>query len=149
MTHRVLGLEHVGVAVDDLDAALAAYETLGFEREWIEELPETGARSHVLRAGDVRVELLECTAAASTLARFLERRGAGLHHLCLQVANLDDTLADERLRDLSYTGEPTTDQRGRRAFVHPRSTGGVLVGLVEVHPEAQEADRAPKEARDG
>lgn len=139
MTHKVVGLEHVGVAVDDLDAALAAYAALGFERAWTEELPQTGARSHVLRCGDVRVELLECTAAGTALARFVERRGAGLHHLCLQVASLAGSMRDERLRHFSYAGEPVTDLRGRRVFVHPRSTGGVLVGLVELHPDAEGA----------
>lgn len=137
-SHEIIGLEHVGIAVDDVGAALQTFEDLGFSQQWTEDLKDQGIRSHVLEAAGVRIELLESIREDSALAHFLKRYGAGLHHLCLQVRSLEGSLDDANIAGFQLTGrKPTVDQRGRRVFIHPRSAHGVLVGLVELHSEAQ------------
>jgi methylmalonyl-CoA epimerase len=136
--HRVVGLEHVGIAVRDIDAAIETFRALGFTESYREDLRDQGVRSHVLEAPGVRVELLESLRDDSQLSRFLARNGDGLHHLCLQVEALDGTLGDAGLERIRFVQrEPAPDQRGRRVFVHPESACGVLVGMVELH-EGQE-----------
>lgn len=132
--HALAGFEHVGIAVEDVDAALDTFRALGFTPAWTEDLEEQGMRSHVLEAPGNRIELLESLRPDSQLQAFLDRKGPGLHHLCLQVASLDETLEDEGMERFRLVApEPTVDRRGRRVFVHPRSACGVLVGLVELH----------------
>jgi methylmalonyl-CoA epimerase len=138
----VRAVEHVSIAVRDAAAARQTFAALGFEPQWVEDLPAQGLRSHVLRADGVVLELIEpataapaAAAAAGSLGRFLERRGEGLHHLCLRVHSLEEAAraveaAGMRLVD----AEPTVDEQGRRVFVHPDSAHGVLIGLVEPHP---------------
>jgi methylmalonyl-CoA/ethylmalonyl-CoA epimerase len=132
-----IAVDHVSIAVRDAQDVKRTLAALGFEPQWTEDLPGEGLRSHVLRAGDVVLELVEPAAQApetAPLPRFLERRGEGLHHLCLQVASLYEAIravdaAGMRLVDR----EPTVDEHGRRVFVHPHSAHGMLVGLVELH----------------
>ncbi len=133
----VTAVEHVSIAVRDAEGAKRTFAALGFEPQWVEDLPSQGLRSHVLRAEGVVLELIEPAAqdpAAGSLERFLARRGEGLHHLCLRVNSLEEAAraveaAGMRLVD----AEPTVDEQGRRVFVHPESTHGVLIGLVEPH----------------
>lgn len=131
MTLRVTGLEHVGIAVADIDAALAAFARLGFERVSVEDLADEGIRSHVVEAAGVQLELLEAVEADSRLASFLAERGPGLHHLCLQVSSVDDAVGFLDSQGVERATEPSVDRRGQRVFVHPRSAVGVLIGLVE------------------
>jgi methylmalonyl-CoA/ethylmalonyl-CoA epimerase len=128
-------VEHVSIAVRDATAAARTFAALGFEPQWVEDLPGQGVRSHVLRAGAVVLELIEPAAGTpgpGTVDRFLARRGEGLHHLCLRVDSVERaaravTAAGMRLVDPT----PTVDEQGRRVFVHPESAHGVLIGLVE------------------
>ena len=128
-------LDHVGIAVRSLDEALRPYvDGLGLTADSTEEVAEERVRVAFLPVGETRIELLEPTAEDSPIARFIQRRGEGIHHLCFQVADLDAAL--ERLRE---AGVPLVDEspRGgaggsRVAFVHPRGTGGVLIELTEV-----------------
>lgn len=131
MSLPISGFEHVGIAVTDIDAALATYAELGFERVSVEDLPGQGIRSHVVEAGGVQVELLESTSWDSRLARFLAERGPGLHHLCLRVSSLDAAIEQLDAMGDARATPPSTDARGRRVFVHPRAAEGVLIGLVE------------------
>jgi len=132
------GIHHVAVAVPALEAALPIYrDLLGFDLEAVETVPDQGVRVAVLtRAGD-RMELLEPLAEDSPVARFLEKRGPGLHHVCLDVRDLDGLL--ERMRGAGIRlidEEPRVGAQGRRiAFVHPASTGGVLIELSEAPAE--------------
>jgi methylmalonyl-CoA/ethylmalonyl-CoA epimerase len=134
----VTGIEHVAIAVHDADAAKQTFAALGFEPQWVEDLPGQGLRSHVLRGKEAVLELIEPAAAApaaGSLRRFLDSRGEGLHHLCLRVDSLEEAAraveaAGMRLVDR----EPTVDERGRRVFVRPDTAHGVLIGLVEPHP---------------
>ena len=125
-------IAHVGVAVADLDAALTFYrDVLGLSPT----APETvdGATIVSLPFGDSQVELLCPTETDSPVAKFLAKRGPGIHHLCLRVPDLDQALA--RCQEHGYRlidQVPRTGHGGRRiAFLHPKSTAGFLLGLTE------------------
>ena len=124
---------HVGVAVKSLREALEEYRRLGFEPDVTEEVPSQGVRVAFLRAGTVRVELLESLRPDGVIARFIERRGEGLHHLAFAVEDIRKEMA--RLRRAGFElvdAEPRQGSQGRLvAFVHPRSLHGVLLELVE------------------
>jgi methylmalonyl-CoA epimerase len=134
----VTAVEHVSIAVRDAEGAKQTFAALGFEPQWVEDLPGQGLRSHVLRAEGAVLELIEPAAAApvaGSLERFLARRGEGLHHLCLRVKSLEEaTRAVEAAGMRLVDPVPTVDEQGRRVFVHPESAHGVLIGLVEPYP---------------
>jgi methylmalonyl-CoA epimerase len=125
-------IAHIGIAVADLDAALAFYQgVLGLEPR----PPETadGATIVSLPFGTVDVELLHPLTPGSPVGRFLERRGPGIHHICYRVADLDRALDACRRAGYRLVDErPRTGAGGRRiAFLHPKATGGVLIELTE------------------
>ena len=125
-------IAHVGVAVPDIEAALAFYrEVLGLTPHPPEEAD--GARIVSLPFGDSEVELLSPLSPDSPIARFLERRGAGIHHLCYRVPDLDAALAACRASGYHLVDEaPRRGAGGRRvAFVHPKATAGILLELTE------------------
>lgn len=126
-------VDHVGIAVRRLDAALATYRSMGLAPESVEELASQGVRAAFLPAGDVSIELLESLTPDGAVARFLERRGEGLHHVAFRVADVRTQI--ERLREAGMRfvdEEPRIGARGRLvAFVHPSSVHGVLVELVQ------------------
>jgi methylmalonyl-CoA epimerase len=126
-------LDHVGIAVRSIDEARKLYETLGLAVEAIEEVPAEGVRVALIPCGGSRIELLEATSASSPIARFLEKRGPGIHHLCLATG--DVRADDERLRAAGLEvlrPEPTRGAGGCWVqFVHPKSTGGVLLELSQ------------------
>ena len=127
-------LDHVGIAVLDLASAIAFYrDALGLDIEAPEEVRSQGVRAHFIPVGDSAIELLEATAPESPIARFLERRGAGLHHITLRVEDLDAALDRLKARGVRLIDErPRPGAHGSRvAFVHPSSTHGVLVELKE------------------
>ncbi|MDH3497698.1 MAG: methylmalonyl-CoA epimerase [Gemmatimonadota bacterium] len=125
-------IAHVGVAVPDLDTALTFYrDVLGLEPGPAEVVD--GATIVALRFGDAQVELLAPAAPDGPIAKFLARRGPGIHHICYRVPDLDRALAACRARGYQLIDEvPRTGHGGRRiAFVHPKSTAGILVELTE------------------
>ena len=128
---------HVGVAVKSLREALEGYRRLGLEPEFTEEVPSQGVRVAFLRSGAVRVELLESLRTDGTIARFIERRGEGLHHLAFACDDIRQEMT--RLRQAGFElvdAEPRPGSQGRLvAFVHPRSLHGVLLELVEEPPK--------------
>lgn len=127
-------LDHVGIAVADLSAALAFYrDALGLEIEAPEDVASQRVRAHLIPAGEAALELLEATSADSPIAGFLARRGPGLHHITLRV---DDIAA--ALEQLKARGVRLIDQAPRPgahgslvAFIHPASAHGVLVELKQ------------------
>lgn len=129
-------VHHIGVAVRSLDAALAFYRTLGLEPESIEEVRSQGVRAAFLPAGPVRVEILESLAPDGVIAKFIGRRGEGLHHLAFAVPDIRAEM--QRLQDEGLElvdSEPRLGAHGRLvAFVQPRSAHGVLLELVQVSP---------------
>jgi len=124
---------HVGVAVKSLQEALEGYRRLGLEPDFTEEVPSQGVRVAFLRSGAIRVELLESLQADGVIARFIERRGEGLHHLAFACEDIRNEMT--RLRQGGFElvdAEPRRGYEGRLvAFVHPRSLHGVLLELVE------------------
>lgn len=128
-------LDHVGIAVADLAAALAFYrDALGLEVTAPEEVPTEQVRAVFVPVGESSLELLEATAPASAIARFVERRGPGIHHITLRVDDLDAALAALKARGVRLVDEtPRPGAHGSRvAFVHPSSAGGVLLELKQV-----------------
>jgi methylmalonyl-CoA epimerase len=131
-------IDHVGVAVRSLAEARKTYEALGLFVERVEDVPHEGVRVAMIACGESHIELLEPLDDASPIAKFLERRGPGIHHLCLRS---DDVRGDDqRLRAAGLEllrPEPTRGAGGCWVqFVHPKSAGGVLLELSE---EAEEA----------
>ena len=125
-------IAHVGVAVPDLDAALAFYQdVLGLVPH--PEVNADGARIVSLRLGESEVELLEPAEPESPIGRFLARRGPGIHHLCFRVPDLDAALDACRRGGYQLIDEtPRAGAGGRRiAFVHPKATAGILLELSE------------------
>jgi len=127
-------LDHIGIAVRSLDASLRFYrESLGLPLAGIEEVPAEKVHVAMIPLGDTRIELLEATAADSPVARFLEKRGEGIHHIAFAVSDLDDHL--RRLEAAGVRILPGKGEYGasghRYAFLHPSSCNGVLVELVE------------------
>ena len=127
-------LDHIGIAVKDLDAALAFYrDALGLDIEPPEDVPSQQVRAHFTAVGDARLELLEATAPASPIARYIEKRGPGLHHITLRVPDLRAVVARLRSRGVKMIDdEPRPGAGGSLiAFVHPAGTGGVLLELKQ------------------
>ncbi|OFW10995.1 MAG: methylmalonyl-CoA epimerase [Acidobacteria bacterium RIFCSPLOWO2_02_FULL_67_36] len=127
-------IDHIGIAVADLGDALAFYrDALGLEVEAPEEVASQRVRAHFLRAGDSAIELLEATAEDSPIAKFMAKRGAGMHHVALRVADIVAALAELKTRGVRLIdGTPRPGAHGSLvAFVHPSSAHGVLIELVE------------------
>lgn len=128
-------IDHIGVAVASIDDALDVYRALGLEiaEGHREEVPSQQVRTAFLPVGDSRIELLEPTSEDSPVAKFLARRGPGLHHLCFAVRNIDralDELAAKGFRLLHRSAVPGADGK-RVAFLHPEAGHGVLIELSE------------------
>lgn len=126
-------IDHLGVAVKSLAAAKSIYEKLGLSISPEEVVDHERVRVVMIPVGEARLELLEATSEDSTIARFIAKRGEGLHHVCLRVPNLSaavDRLKKDGVRLVS--DEIKTGAGGHRyVFVHPSSTGGVLLELVQ------------------
>jgi methylmalonyl-CoA/ethylmalonyl-CoA epimerase len=127
-------IDHVGVAVEDLDSALALYrDALGMTAVHREVVEEQGVEAVLLDVGDGHVELLRPLSAETAVGKFLARRGPGLHHIAYRVADVE-----EALDQLSAAGLRLIDEHARNgirgsrvAFLHPASTGGVLTEIVQ------------------
>jgi methylmalonyl-CoA/ethylmalonyl-CoA epimerase len=134
MTVKAKGLDHVAIVVKDLEAAIRLYrDTLGLELAQVEEVPEQQVRTAIFGHGMGRVELICPTTKDSGVARYLEKRGEGLHHICIEVEDIEAAMAA-----LRAVGAPLIDQApkpgaggARVAFVHPKGTHGVLTELRE------------------
>jgi methylmalonyl-CoA/ethylmalonyl-CoA epimerase len=127
-------INHVAILVPDIDGALAFWrDALGLELKGREEVSAQEAQVAFLPVGESKVELVQPTSDSSGLARYLAKHGPGLHHVCIEVDDIEATLA--RLKEkgvLLINKQPTIGAGGRKiAFVHPKSTGGVLVELYE------------------
>ncbi len=125
---------HLGVAVSSLDEALNFWrDGLGLELTEIEVVEDQGVRVALLPIGESRIELLEATGAETPVGKFLAKRGPGLHHVCVEVADITAQLAQLRARGIRLIDEqPRLGAGGHLvAFIHPASTGGVLVELTE------------------
>lgn len=128
-------IHHIAVAVRDLDEALAFYrDALGLEVTSRREVPKEGVEIAFLASGEAQIELVQPLDDEGGVARFLEKHGEGLHHLCLRVDDIAQAVA--RLREMGarlLSKEPQAGPGGKRyVFIHPRSAHGVLLELYEV-----------------
>ena len=133
MTFGPLDIDHVGIAVDDLDAAVERYRrTLGVEPVHRERVDDQGVEEVLFSAGAAFIQLLGALGGQTPVGRFLASRGPGVHHVAYRVADVTEALAHLRSEGVRLIDE--TPRRGSRnttiAFVHPKDMGGVLVELV-------------------
>jgi methylmalonyl-CoA/ethylmalonyl-CoA epimerase len=135
----IRGVDHIGIAVASIAEGRKLYEAMGLHVEAIEEVPEEGVRVAFIPLGATRIELLEPTSAESPIAKFLARRGPGIHHLCLASDELDADDAELRTAGVQLLRpEPTRGAGGNRVqFVHPKSAGGVLLELSQPGPDGK------------
>ncbi|MCP4901936.1 MAG: methylmalonyl-CoA epimerase [bacterium] len=126
-------LDHVGIAVASIDEAAGLYRALGLPIEATESVAEQGVRVAFLPAGDTRLELLEPTGPDSPIARFLDRKGPGIHHLSLQVDDIKTAMTELAAQGYELlSDEPQSGAHGSLVcFLHPRSAGGVLLELTQ------------------
>lgn len=130
----ILRIHHVALVVEDLEGAIVFWrDVLGLPLAAVQDIPEQQSRIAFLPAGEAEVELVLPTSGDSGVARYLAKRGPGMHHLCLEVTDLEVML--QRLRQNGVrliNPEPVAGADGRRmAFLHPESTQGVLIELYE------------------
>ena len=130
-------IDHIGIATNGIDDAARFYlELLGLQIEHVEEVPSQKVRVAMLPLGESRVELLEPTSDDSPISKFLAKRGPGIHHIAVRVPDIRASLAELKEKGARLIDEqPRTGAGGCLvAFIHPSSTGGVLLELVE-HPQ--------------
>ncbi len=138
MSVKAKGLDHVAIAVKDLDQAVAMYrDALGLELVEIEDVPAQQVRTAVFSHGLGRVELISPMAADTGVARFLEKRGEGLHHICIEVEDIEAAMAALRERGAPLIDETPKPGAGgaKVAFIHPKGAHGVLVELRQGPPK--------------
>ena len=128
-------LDHIAVLVEDLDQALSFWQDqLGLTLDHVEIIDSMEVKIAFLPLGGSEIELIQPTTADSGLAKFLEKRGPGLHHICIEVENINTILGKLKEKGVRLIDEePVTMDDGRKlAFLHPKSAGGVLVELYEL-----------------
>lgn len=126
-------IDHVGIAVKNLDEAIKVWEGLGLKVEEIEEVPDQKVRTAIIHVGESRIELLEPTSEDSPIAKFIAKRGEGIHHIALGVDDIEAHL--EELKEKGYRlidEKPRIGAGGAKiAFVHPKAVTGVLLELCQ------------------
>ncbi len=127
-------VNHVAIAVSDIEGALGFWrDALGLKVGHVEDVPSQKATVAFIPVGESEVELIKPTAEDTGVARFLAERGGGMHHLCLEVDDIAEMLADLKAKGVRLINETPVELPGRKmAFIHPKSTGGVLVELYEI-----------------
>ena len=126
-------IDHIAIVVRSIEEALKVYrDALGLPLAHVQEVPEQKVKIAFLPVGDCEIELVEPTTADSGVARFLEKRGEGLHHICFEVEDIEAALRDLAARGLRLIDrQPRQGAIGRVAFLHPKSAHGVLIELIE------------------
>src|ERR1700694_1149140 len=129
-------IDHVAIIVRNIEQALVFYrDTLGIEPSVVKEVPTEQVRIAFLPMGGPggsEIELIEPTTADSSLSKFLDKRGEGLHHICLEVQDIDAALAEMQARGAgALDKQPRIAAEGRAIFIHPKAANGVLLELVE------------------
>ncbi len=129
----MLSIDHLGIAVKSLSSAKSLYEKLGMSVSPEETVEQEKVRVVMIPAGESRLELLEATSEDSTIAKFIAKRGEGLHHVCMRVPDLPQTVINLKQSGVRLVSDEIRTGAGghRYIFVHPASTGGVLLELVE------------------
>jgi methylmalonyl-CoA epimerase len=128
-------IDHIGIIVRDIHEALQVYESaLGLPLGGIAEVHDQQVEVAFLPVGESQIELVQPTADGTGVAKFLEKRGEGIHHICLEVDDIESALAQLKARGVRLIDEePRQGVHGRVAFIHPKATHGVLLELIEHH----------------
>ena len=132
----MIKINHIAIVVSDLEEAQNFWvQALGMPLQRVEQVESEAVKVAFLAAGEAEIELLQPTNEESGVARYLQKRGGGLHHVCLEVADITATLKRLRAYEIELINEmPRYNEQGRQyAFIHPRSTGGVLVELYQTN----------------
>lgn len=127
-------LDHIGIAVQDLDSATEIYQAITNKKPTHKEIVASQkVETTIFEIGDSRIELLNGTDPDSPISKFIEKRGAGIHHICFEVNNLTKAKKEIEKTGLKFIEEVSSEGVGgtKVAFLHPKSTGGVLIELVE------------------
>jgi methylmalonyl-CoA epimerase len=136
----IKGVHHVAIAVSNLDEALKVYEqVLGAKPVRIEPVPDQGVRAALIPIGEEgEIELIEPTNPEGGVARFIEKRGEAIHHICFQVDDIEKELAALAAKGIELIDKtPRKGVPGRIAFLHPRSARGILMELVQPYAEGE------------
>lgn len=130
---KPLRVDHIGIAVKDLNAALEFYRALGFDAAGTETVEEQKVKVAFLPCGDSELELLESTSPDGPIAAFIEKKGEGIQHIAIRVENIEEAIAEMEAKGFRMIDKaPRYGAGGARiAFMHPKSTGGVLLELSE------------------
>jgi methylmalonyl-CoA/ethylmalonyl-CoA epimerase len=132
---KIKRIDHIAIVVEDIDTSLKFWrDALGLDLEHIEEVPEQKSIVAFLPTGESEVELVEPTTDDSGIARYLSKRGPGIHHICFEVEEIEVALGELKGKGVRLINEtPTIGAGGKKiAFIHPESTNGVLVELYEL-----------------
>lgn len=131
---KLTKINHIGIAVNNIEESLPFWtDGLGLKLHHVEEVARQKSRVAFLPVGESDVELVAPTADDSTMAKYLTDKGQGMHHLCLETDDIDTLLAELKAKGIRLINETAMEEPGRKmAFVHPKSTGGVLVELYQV-----------------
>ena len=131
---KIKKINHVAVVVENIESALGFWrDQLGLELDHIEDVPSQASKVAFMPLGDSEIELVEPTQPESGLAKYLEKRGEGMHHLCIEVEDIEAVLAELKEKDVRLINEDPIDLPGRRmAFIHPKAANGVLLELYEL-----------------
>jgi len=127
-------VNHIAVAVPDIEEALKFWrDAMGIEVNHVEDVPSQKSKVAFLPVGDTEVELVQPTSDDSGVAKFVAEKGGGMHHLCFEVDDCAATMAELKAKGIRLLSEEPSVLPGRKmAFIHPKSTGGVLVELYEI-----------------
>ena len=131
---KPIKINHVAIVVQDIDAALNFWEqTFGLKLDHVEDVPSQKSKVAFLPLGESEIELVQPTTSDSGLAYFLEKRGEGMHHICIEVEDIDATLAELKSKGVRLINDVPEELPGRKmAFIHPKAANGVLVELYQL-----------------
>ena len=132
---KIKKIDHIAIVVEDIDAALHFWrDALGLQLDHIEDVPEQKSLVAFLPTGESEVELVKPTTDDSGIARYLQKRGPGMHHICFEVEDIEQVLSELKEKGVRLINETPVPMEGGKsiAFIHPESTGGVLVELYQL-----------------
>ncbi len=131
---KIIGIEHIGIAVKNIKEASPFWDhVLQISHSTTQDVDEQGVITDIYDTGQGKLELLQAKYPDSPVAKFLDRRGPGIHHICLQVEDIDEAVQDLKSKGIQLIGNGTSvgAEGYKVVFIHPRSSGGVLVELAE------------------
>lgn len=131
---KIKKINHVAIVVENIEDSLVFWrDQLGLDLDHVEDVPSQSSKVAFIPVGEGEIELVQPTDLETGLGKYLEKRGEGMHHLCIEVEDIDGMLADLKSKGVRLIDEVARDLPGRRmAFIHPKAANGVLVELYEI-----------------